>query len=145
MKAFNLDRHGVPKCGIVADNISLMRKKMYGKGVLGPIAAAPSRFALKVFGGYMSIEEFRSYGDSCRSVVVAMPDEVTRYIIASKPQYVMDQPEKKVSVENKISSIQHASGTNETLKLKRPKPLKRDDNNLEKTLGIIRSKNNILS
>jgi len=31
-------------------------------------------------------------------------------------------------------------GGNETLKLKRPKPLKRDENNLEKSLGIIRNK-----
>jgi hypothetical protein len=39
-----------------------------------------------------------------------------------------------------MQEISSSVGSNETLRLKRTKPLKRDENNLEKTLGITRKK-----
>ena len=39
---------------------------------------------------------------------------------------------------SKLAEISGSTGTNEPLRLKRAKPLKRDENNLEKSLGIIR-------
>ena len=43
---------------------------------------------------------------------------------------------------NKMYEIKGATGTNEPLRLKRAKPLKRDQNNLESVLGlVIKSKN----
>jgi hypothetical protein len=49
---------------------------------------------------------------------------------------------KRVSMpqNTKLSDISSNSGTNEPLRLKRSKPLKRDENNLEKSLGITRKK-----
>jgi hypothetical protein len=103
---------------------------------LGPIKSAPNRFALAVFGGTMTLEEFRSYGDSCRDVVITMPDEMKRYQQIEKPKYV-DQLVTRTS-DNKINDINNSTAICETMKLKRPKPLKRDENNLEKMMGIKR-------
>ena len=135
MKAFNIDRYGDNKAGLIGANILLLRQKMYGPGHLGPIASAPNRFALSVFGGTMTIEEFRSYGDSCRDTVISLPDEIKRFQSVEKPKYVESIPVIKED-NNKIYDIINSTVSGETLKLKRPKPLKRDENNLEKTLGI---------
>jgi hypothetical protein len=42
-----------------------------------------------------------------------------------------------ISNTKKMDEIKSASGKNETLKLKRDKPLKRNQNNLESALGLI--------
>lgn len=131
MKAFNLDRYG-GRAGLIGSNILLMKKKMYGDGHLGPIKSAPNRFALDVFGGELTIEQFRNHGDSCRAKIV-MPDEIKIFQQVEKPKYVENV--KEVST-TKIYDINNSTVTGETMKLKRPKPLKRDENNLEKTMGI---------
>ena len=136
MKAFNIDRYGDNKAGIIGQNILLYRKKMYGPGHIGPIKSAPNKFALAVFGGTMTLEEFRSYGDSCRDTVISMPDEMKRYHQIEKPKYV-DQLVTRTN-DNKINDINNSTAICETMKLKRPKPLKRDENNLEKMMGIKR-------
>ena len=41
------------------------------------------------------------------------------------------------AIIKKMDEIKSASGKNETLKLKRDKPLKRNQNNLESALGLI--------
>jgi hypothetical protein len=107
-----------------------MRKKMYG--IVAPIKAAPSFHALKVFGGDLTIEEFRSFGtrDAC------VPKQIEE--VSEKNTVIKHTP--TFSQTNKLFQISDSSGTNEPLRLKRPKPLKRDENNLEKTLGITRKK-----
>jgi hypothetical protein len=142
MKSFNLDRHGVNHGGTVAQNIVVMKKQMCG-GKVEPIRAAPSRFALKMFGGHMTIEEFRSHGEP-GGCVMSMPDEMFRVQIAMKPKYQDGATHHLTSAppaysDRKMSDIHSTVAKNETLKLKRPKPLKREENNLEKSLGIIRS------
>ena len=135
MKAFNLDRNGVNHGGIVAQNILVMKKQMCG-GVMSPICAAPSRYSLKEFGGTMSIEEFRTVG-SATGIIVNLPDEMHRFQAATRQKYEIQSTSTS---EKKMSDIQCTVATNETLKLKRPRPLKREENNLEKSLGIIRKK-----
>jgi hypothetical protein len=133
MKAYNLTYNRV-RSGIIACNMVLMYKHMYGHA--DPIRCAPSRYSLKVFGGKLSIEEFR---DTTRlRVVVNMPDQI------HSPQDVVLRNEIRTITEGeanvKFQEISRTSTNNETLKIKRPKPLKRDENNLEKTLGITRSR-----
>jgi hypothetical protein len=101
-----------------------------------PIRAAPNRFALKEFGGKLSIEEFRNMGESA-GPVITMPDEMYKYHMTARPKYE-SSAFTNTSSETKFQDIQNSSTSNETLKLKRPRPLKRDENNLEKSLGIIR-------
>jgi hypothetical protein len=133
MKSFNLDKNGVNNGGIIGGNIVVMRKKLYN--VVGPIVCAPSRFRLQEFGGDMSIEEFRKF---------TTVDTGPRVDLVRPIQMCNAEP-RKISVAQmvtvgKMSEITNAVGTNEPLRLKRTKPLKREQNNLEKTLGLVRKK-----
>ena len=101
-----------------------MRKKMYNK--LGSVKPAPWRYKLDVFGGDMSIEEFRKN----QTIDIDVPQE-----IHIKP--VVDNVIPFVSNTKKMDEIKNASSNNSALKLKRNKPLKRDYNNLESALGLI--------
>lgn len=137
MRAFALSEYSDAQGSAVCSYVSMMAKQTTGTRVL--IKTAPSRWALRVFGGTLSIEEFR---DSVRDtrVIVRMPNEVHKLhsvVEAIKPeQRVLTDTE----LDMKLRDIQTASGAVEPLKLKRTKPLKRDAlNNLEKTLGITRS------
>ena len=113
MKAYNLDRDSATK-GINAMWILLMKKRMTKS--VSPIRSAPKRQALKQFGGPLGIEQFRTIRDTVR---VRLPNEIRQY------------PEITVPVQQ----TQTSSGE---LVLKRPKPLKREQSALEKSLGITR-------
>jgi len=136
MKTFNMD-HNKHRYAIIAGNIIMLYKAMYGH--VRSIKCAPSRYSLKEFGGTLTIEEFRSYSNTSTRVIVSMPDQIFRI------QEVNVKPEIKeyLSTSNedqKFNEISYATSVGDTLKLKRSKPLKRDDNNLEKSLGITRKK-----
>jgi hypothetical protein len=124
MKAYAIDEFGISRGGIVCGNIVMMRKQLYNKR--GSIHCAPKRQTLKEFGGNLSIEEFRK-----------------NMIIDTKPvNKIIEEPETNIVVPvttntNKMYEIKGATGTNEPLRLKRAKPLKRDKNNLESVLGLV--------
>ena len=104
MKAYSIERGKFDAC----DYITLMRKRIEGK--ITPIKRAPSRFCLELFGGNVSIEDFRS-GIPIR---VNVPGEVFNMVTSTK--------------EEKI----------EIFKLKREKPLEREKGKLENSLGVVR-------
>jgi hypothetical protein len=135
MKSYNRT-YNRTRSAIIATNIVLMYKSMYGK--VDTLFCAPNRHSLKEFGGTLSIEEFRKLSERGTRVIVNMPDEIHHM------QEVIVRRELKTPTEvdhsNKFHEISQTGTTNETLKIKRQKPLKRDENNLEKTLGIIRKK-----
>ena len=132
MKTYNISRNGVNRGGIIAANIVVMRKKIYG--IVAPIKAAPDSHALKVFGGTMSIEEFRSYGTKDTGPII-------QKVEALEPkQLLIKTALSSTNDQSRLFHISDSKGTNEPLRLKRPKPLKRDENNLEKMLGITRKK-----
>ena len=131
MKTYNITRNGVNRGGIIAANIVVMRKKMYN--IVAPIKAAPDSHALKVFGGTMSIEEFRSYGTKDTGPIIQKVEA-----LENKPLIIKTSPINYD--QSRLFQISDSKGTNEPLRLKRPKPLKRDENNLEKMLGITRKK-----
>ena len=112
-------------------NIIIMRKKLYN--TVERIQAAPNRFSLVQFGGTLTIEEFRK-GSTVDTGTAVNPVEVSNN---DTIEFV-----KRVHIVNntKLDDISYSRGVNEPLRLKRPKPLKRDENNLEKTLGITRKK-----
>lgn len=124
MKSYAIERYGDMKGSIMSGNIILMRKKMFNK--IGPVKMAPHRFRLKMFGGDLTIEEFR------KNVIVdkEVPSEIN-----AEPLVEMVVP--ITSTTRKMSDINNASGSNEPLKLKRAAPLKRNQNNLESVLGLI--------
>lgn len=137
MKTYVIEKYGDNRCGVIMANVVVMRKKLYGK--IGTIVRAPSRFSLKEFGGPLTIEEFR------KGITMDSGDQQTG--LTYEPQggeVFVKQPTiaaTSAPYNTKMAEISSSLGTNEPLRLKRPKPLKRDENNLEKTLGITRKKN----
>ena len=131
MKTYNITRNGVNRGGIIVGNIVVMRKKMYG--IVAPIKAAPDSHALQVFGGTMTIDEFRAFGTRDTSEIINKIDYV-------EPKQIVIKPNASSNDQSRLFKISDSKGTNEPLRLKRPKPLKRDENNLEKMLGITRKK-----
>jgi hypothetical protein len=134
MKAHTFDKYGLNMGGIIMGNIVILRKKVYN--IVTPIRSAPWRFSLKVFGGTLTIEEFRKNETKDTPAMVASPfiDEKTESV-----DFVKRVTQLRIS-DSKMQEISSSVGSNETLRLKRTKPLKRDENNLEKTLGITRKK-----
>ena len=131
MKTFTLDKYGVTRGGQMMCNIIIMRKKLYN--TVDRIRAAPNRFSLVQFGGTLTIEEFRKGGTVDTGVATGSVEFSNNDTI----EFI-----KRVPIANntKLDDISYSRGVNEPLRLKRPKPLKRDENNLEKTLGITRKK-----
>ena len=103
----------------------MMRRKMYNH--LGTVKPAPYRYKLTVFGGDLSIEQFRE--NSTRDT------NKPEMKIETKPY--TDNLIPFVSNTKKMDEIKNANSNNSSLKLKRTKPLKRNHNNLESALGLI--------
>ena len=142
MKAFNLDTHGINKGGIIAANISLMRKQMCK--TLTSIKPAPSKYTLVMFGGTYSIDEFRKISESNRCPIVNMPDKPHNFIdvqILDNKCYknMVQQELTDKQLDLKMDKISNAKTVAEPLKLKRARPLKRNGTNLENLIGITRN------
>jgi hypothetical protein len=116
MKAYALDMN-VPRSGEIQEYIALMRKHALGKYT--PLRPAPKRQALKIFGGNLTIEEFRS-GE--HHPIIHIPYE--KYILPS--------------IVNSSSVSEATPVAVGDVKLKRDKPLKRTESKLESALGITR-------
>ena len=101
-----------------------MRKQLFNQ--IGSIKPAPNRYKLNVFGGSMTIDEFRANQTM---------DCVERAEIKTKP--VTNRVIPIVESSKKLDDIKNSQFQNNTLKLKRAKPLKRNHNNLESALGLI--------
>tara|TARA_B100001250_G_C19619442_1_gene708680 strand:+ start:236 stop:559 length:324 start_codon:yes stop_codon:yes gene_type:complete len=102
----------------------MMRRKLFDK--IGTIKRAPHREKLKVFGGNMTIEQFRE----------------NNVVDKEEPKEIESVPVPEITVPivpstKKLEDIKSATGKNETLRLKREKPLKRNENNLESVLGLV--------
>lgn len=132
MKSYALEKYPQHKSGVICMYMTQMRKGARGD----VIRCAPPRNALQCFGGTLSIEEFRS---GSTRVACVMPDCV------HKLHTVVEQNTKTTARlgepnnTQKMSSIMNSqSNGGETLKLKRNKPLRREEQtNLETTLGIV--------
>jgi len=124
MKTYAIDKYGCNRGGLICGNMVMMRRKLFDK--IGTIKKAPHRQRLIEFGGDLDIDKFRENN----VVDVEKPREIE---IEPLPERVIPI----VSNTKKLSDITSASGKNETLRLKREKPLKRNENNLETALGLI--------
>ena len=119
----------------------MLRKRLYGKAMPhGPVKPALHFSRLDKFGGEMSIEEFRAsnQGDegpkqeSNVKTVESNTDRVS-FVRAVTNTAARDEMKKMWEINNSVA-------TNEPLRLKRQKPLKRDqqENNLASMLGLKR-------
>lgn len=132
-KAYALDWN-IARSAEIQSFLALMRLQTYGKYV--PLFAAPKRFALKIFGGTMSIEEFRGcFGKT--PPPVNFPNQIQ---LEQKVGSVATAPilESNSNSKSRLKAIEDASAPTDTLKLKRDKPLARSKSKLESALGITR-------
>lgn len=137
MKAYNLDSTSYMK-HVNANTITLFRKRC--TGCLGGLRPAPPRVALKVFGGTMSIEEFRAACEKPAGYSVLPPRMIVhRHAVLEKETSAQEQLRKRPTPApdlNACVNFRDVSTKNETLRLKRPKPLQNNRNLLEKTMGL---------
>jgi hypothetical protein len=135
MKAYANDM-ATARSGEIQSFVALMRMKAYGKYM--QLYAAPKRQALKVFGGSMTIDEFRSYYGKTPPPVY-FPDQVQMHQVVGAEQIpVANGPMSSSSTSKLKAAINNSETKGDTLKLRRNKPLERSKSKLESTLGIIR-------
>jgi len=137
-KAWAIDMNSA-RSGEIQSLVALMRKRAYGKYV--PLWPAPKRQFLKCFGGTMTIEEFRSYGGLVEPPQIFFPIEnQIRPIFANSETVGTTRVSTATPATDptRLKAIENSSTQQETLKLKRNKPLARAASKLESTLGIIR-------
>ena len=120
IKSYAMDTAGA-RAGEVQMIIALMRKQANNNKYV-PTSPAPKRLALKMFGGPLSIEEFRA---STSNVFVTMPWETHIIPIVA-------------SVASTFTRTLPVDGPKDDLVLRRTKPLARAKSSLEASLGITR-------
>lgn len=124
MKSYALEKYGITRGSIICGNISLMRSLMYKQR--NSVKPAPNRFRLKEFGGDLTIEEFRKN----QTIDLGKQENI-------EINPVINNILPVISNTKKMDEIKNVSSSNNALKLKRTKPLKRNHNNLESALGLI--------
>lgn len=125
-KAWGIDNGG-SRWGEMLEFLALYRKHSAGKYV--PTSPAPKRQALKMFGGPLSIEEFRK-SSGPKAPWVHVPGDI--HMVHTFGQGGVPDPTPPAA-----DDAREGDGD---LKLKRSKPLKRTASKLESALGITRRK-----
>jgi hypothetical protein len=134
-KAWNWDAGAGYRSALRGQLLTLLRKRT--TGTLTGTVPAPPRETLAVFGGTLSIEEFRSKSDS-RLIVDVLPHKLVplEYIVHQRKveaKRAADAPKPDMA-----ESVDFAGAVqkNETLRLKRPKPMPSSSDVLARTMGL---------
>jgi hypothetical protein len=137
IKSYNIHENKL-KFGNIQGLITKMRQDMYGK--ITRLACAPDRYLLKKFGGPLTENEFRGAVGKDPLPQTKMPhtENFLHYDNFVTEKYVPLKGSTEAAATEKISKIQNSKTAPETLKLKRPIPIKCTENNLERAMGIIR-------
>jgi hypothetical protein len=138
-KAYALDM-GTSRSGEIQSFLAMMKRRSIGKYT--STWPAPKREALKCFGGSMTIEEFRKYGDQVEPPRIHYPFEKLYFATTCTgggPQ-TTKTGSTPIQVQNsgKLKAIENSSTETDTLRLKRTKPLSRATSKLENALGLKR-------
>ena len=140
MKAWNLNQNGINRGGVINELIMLYKKRLCGKST--PTKCAPSRYHLKIFGGNLTIEEFRKSPEKVPKLylpnsTLVQPITVSGIDGDATVNDTNTNTVKTMDPSGKMSLINAVKTSAEPLKLKRNKPLKRDTQNvLESSLGL---------
>lgn len=136
MKTHNWESASYLK-SLVANNITLFYKRCTGQ--LKPIKAAPPRQTLKVFGGTLSIEEFRAATEGRTQYVILPPNVILHdqplHAVAERAEKLAAKPRPAHDLTTAVN-FDNVATKNETLRLKRPKPAHNNRNLLERTMGL---------
>lgn len=138
-KAWAHDQNSA-RSGEIQMILMMMRRRAIGH--YEPLWPAPKREALKIFGGTMTIEEFRSYGGLVEPPIIHWPDQKRHVPITGGGTPVTDTVDTPAAApvkdRTRLKAIQNSTSSSDTLKLKRTKPLARAESKLENVLGITR-------
>jgi hypothetical protein len=109
--------------------INLLSRKLDYKPIVKP---APSRLSLKIFGGHLSIEEFREYFDSTKILSENFPPMMTM------TQQIEEINECDINSEYRYIPIdqERINKYKEKLTLKRTKPLNNYKNTLDHMMNL---------
>lgn len=138
LKAYSRDGYSSHRSSAMAMNVTVFRKRCQPGRKLQHTVPAPPRGLLKVFGGTLTIEEFRKASLDGDTYTV-LPPKMLPYIQiveerrASSKARVPEKQDLTVSVD-----FQDVSGKNETLRLRRVTTTKKTSNSnmLERAMGI---------
>lgn len=133
MKAHVSEKASERQRGTINGNIMLLRRRMYGRGTVKCVPA-PHFSRLERFGGDMDIEKFRESN-------VADMGPLNKHIRTDTvqedvTQVIPLQTTNTATTDNKMWEINQTEVSNQPLRLRREKPLKRDQNNLASMLGL---------
>lgn len=118
-KAYNFADAGSNQCARMS-LISLMRQKTTGD--YSPVICAPPRQSLSMFGGPMTIDEFRRCKDKCQ--VTMVPVVPVEYIVEKQTNFKFKKQDSQDTAKPEIKSSSLPVKSNKT------------QNPLEKVLGI---------
>jgi hypothetical protein len=106
----------------------LSRKIQYAKTV----KPAPDRLALKIFGGYMEIDQFRSYYMTNKIININFPP------MSSLSQQIEEINEYELNTDYKYIPLDHdrINKIKEQMVIKRVKPLINNKNSLENSMNL---------
>ena len=139
MSAFNMEKHGLHAGSKINMLIASSHKKM--TSVLKHPKPAPSRYVLKSFGGTLSIDEFRNL-EPHQHPILSLPNQLHIVQVVEQVKRTIFTSAAENTYAKKLTDINNVEMTapNDSLKLKRSRPLKRDQNNLENMMGLKREK-----
>ena len=136
ISAYNKNVNNEHKYSLINSLIGSLHKKMTGKLIFPK--PSPSRYCLKSFGGTLTIEEFRNL-EGKNLPIISFANQVHRITqVTQQPKLTFNEPSEG-DLKSKLNNINNSKTKTETLKLKRTKPLKREVNNLETMMGLVRT------
>jgi len=109
--------------------LALLSRKIGYKKMIKP---APNRLALKIFGGHLSIDEFRAYCDTSKIININFPPMMTL------TQQIEEINESDINNDYKYIPIDtdRINKYKEKIKLKRSKPLTTFENTLDHAMNL---------
>jgi hypothetical protein len=134
-KAWNWDSGAGYRSGLRGQLLTLLRKRV--TGTLSRTISAPPRAALAVFGGTLSIQEFRAKA-SAGIIVEMLPEKMVPLECIIHERKVEAKRASTAAGPNLSEGVDFASSTqkNETLRLKRSKPMPSTTDVLARTMGL---------
>ncbi len=135
MKAYNLESTSYMKA-VCANILTLFHRRCTGQ--LRGIRPAPPRHALRVFGGTMTIDEFRAASGKPLEYCVLPPRMVLHHHVIQETRQAAAGSRRAKPAPDLAAQVdfKDVATKNETLRLKRPKPLQNNRNLLERTMGL---------
>lgn len=138
-KSYNVATMGYRSSIVAMLLMKLQRTMLTGDRRTAHILPAPPRRCLAVFGGTMSIDEFRAKAGQGIVVNELPPNVVPLETILAESKAAARRVRPRTAADNLETSIDFTDvvqAKNETLRLRRPKPMPSNTNVLARTMGL---------